>query len=611
MPRGSDGATVGFSDNPLPAPLPAPPSPAPHALTLRGRFRLIATALVLIVLVGVGQLVHVEWRRFERSEQARHAVRELRVALVAAEMVSRERGPSNGVLGDMTPGGDPVIADRLVRARARTDEAILAYQGLLKDSDLSAWHQQAASDAGELMQALRQARSRIDELAKRPGGERSSAEIRDSIQAMIDLVPRLAPAIMAFADEAQYADPELAQPVWGARLAAELREYAGQLGSMFTPALSRGQPFTASEQASIHRIKGHIEQLRHLLDLRVGDGSAAVRAAEAAMARRYFGNAARLVDEVEQAGRTHGRYGMTPAEFAVRYVPEMDAIVELRNVLLSEAEQRSIEAQAQSRQSLAWMAVLTALLLVLVLFMLRVIGQRIVLPLTQAAQALHAMRRGDPGPSLPAPGTNDEIAEVIGGIEALREHNRVRADLERERDKLIQTLREQSCTDFLTRLPNRRAFFEAAEAEMARARRHGFGVLLLLMDVDHFKRVNDTHGHTAGDMALVAVATVLQRVMRQGDLVGRLGGEEFVALLSHCSDDAGTAFAERLREAIQAEAIDVGGDQPALHLTVSIGLAGSMENGHELEVMMAQADKAMYRAKHGGRNRTEWAREAA
>ncbi len=71
------------------------------------------------------------------------------------------------------------------------------------------------------------------------------------------------------------------------------------------------------------------------------------------------------------------------------------------------------------------------------------------------------------------------------------------------------------------------------------------------------------------------------------------------------------AFAERLREAIQAEAIDVGGDQPALHLTVSIGLADSASHGHELEALVARADEAMYRAKHEGRNRTEWARRVA
>ena len=589
---------------------------SPHTLTLRGWFRLIAVGLVLIVLVGVARLVSLEWAQFEQSRRAQQAVQRLRVALVAAEMVSRERGPTNGLLGEATPGGTPELRERLARARQRTDEAFLAYRRVLDDDQPASRHQDIRREARELVQALQQARTRIDLLIQRPGAQRSAADIRDSVRAMIDLMPRLAPAATTFADEAQHADAELAPPVWGARLAAELREYAGQLGSLFTPALSRQQPFTEGETAAIDQVKGRIDQLHHLLGLRVaatdgamegGQAGGAVRVAQAAMAQRYFGNAAGLLGEVERAGRTHGRYGLTPAEFAARYVPDMDAIIELRDALLSEAEQRSIDARERSRRSLAWLAGLTSALMALVLVMLLLIRQRVVQPLMQAAEALHAMGRGDLSPPLPEPRAHDEVAAIIGGIEALRQQSRVRGDLERERDRLIETLREQSSTDFLTGLSNRRAFFEAAEAEMARARRHGFGVVLLLLDVDHFKRVNDQLGHTAGDLALVAVAGVLHQGMRQGDLAARLGGEEFVALLSHCSPEAGMAFAERLREAIQAEAIDVGGGMPALHLTVSIGLADSAHHGHDLDALVAHADQAMYRAKHGGRNRIEWA----
>src|SRR3989344_4549720 len=576
-------------------------STPPHTLTLRGWFRLIAVGLVLIVLVGVAQLVNLEWAKFEQSRRAQQAVQRLRVALVAAEMVSRERGPTNGLLGEATTGGTPELLERLTRARQRTDEAFLAYRQALGDDPQASRHQDIRREAGELVQALQQARTRIDLLIQRPGAQRSAADIRDGVQAMIGLVPRLAPAITAFAHEAQQADAELATPVWGARLAAELREYAGQLGSLFTPALSRHQPFTEGETAAIDQVKGRIDQLHHLLGLRMaatdgapewGQPGGAVRAAQAAMAQRYFGNAARLLGEVERAGRTHGRYGLTPAEFAARYVPDMDAI---------------IDAHERSRRSLAWLAGLTSALMALVLVMLLLIRQRAVQPLMQAAEALHAMGRGDLSPALPEPRAHDEVAATIGGIEALRQQSRVRGDLERERDRLIETLREQSSTDFLTGLPHRRAFFEAAEAEMARARRHGFGVVLLLLDVDHFKRVNDQLGHTAGDLALVAVAGVLHQGMRQGDLAARLGGEEFVALLSHCSPEAGMGFAERLREAIQAEAIDVGAGLPALHLTVSIGLADSAHHGHDLDALVARADQAMYRAKHGGRNRIEWA----
>lgn len=593
------------------------PSSSTHTLTLRSWFRLIAVGLVLVVLVGVARLVTLEWRQFEQSRLARQSVQKLRVTLVAAEMVSRERGPMNGVLGDLSLAGDPVLRERLQQARARTDAAFDAYQQALAEAEPGPeWatrHQSALRGLAALRVDLKQARARVDRLTGLPGDQRSGDEIRACVQAMVDLVPRLSPVMTLFADEAQQADPALAPAVWGARMATELRERAGLLGSLFTPALTRQLPFTVLEQERIDQATGRIDELRHLLVLRVASSpaSARIQEAHASMMRRYFGHAAELLREVQDAGRTDGLYGMNPAEFAARYVPEMDAIVALRDAQLVEAEQHSIAARERSRDSLAWLAGLTTLLMALVLVMLLIIRQRVVQPLMQAAEALHAMERGDLSPPLPEPRSNDEIAAVMGGIEALRRQGRVKADLERERDKLIETLREQSSTDFLTGLSNRRAFFEAAQAEMARARRHGFGLVLLLLDVDHFKRVNDQLGHTAGDLALVAVAGVLNQGMRQGDLVARLGGEEFVALLSHCSLEAGMAFAERLREAIQAEAIDVGGDQPALHLTVSIGLADSASHGHELEALVARADEAMYRAKHEGRNRTEWARRVA
>jgi diguanylate cyclase (GGDEF)-like protein len=217
------------------------------------------------------------------------------------------------------------------------------------------------------------------------------------------------------------------------------------------------------------------------------------------------------------------------------------------------------------------------------------------------------MRQGDLTHPLPHPHANDEIAAVLGGIDDLRRNSQLRQELERERDKLIASLREQSTTDFLTGLPNRRAFFESAEAEMARARRHGFGLVMLVIDVDHFKQINDTLGHSAGDQALVAVADVLRRSLRQGDFAARLGGEEFVALLSHCTPEDGLGYAERLRTAIEGQPLHLGGESVSRYLTVSIGVADSCAHGHELDLLLAQADAAMYRAKRAGRNRSQLA----
>lgn len=185
-----------------------------------------------------------------------------------------------------------------------------------------------------------------------------------------------------------------------------------------------------AEQERIDQATGRIDELRHLMVLRAASGpaSASVEQAHAGMMRRYFGRAAELLREVQDAGRTDGRYGMTPAGFAARYVPEMDAIIALRDAQLTEAEQHSIAARERSRDSLAWLGGLTTLLMALVLVMLLTIRQRVVQPLMQASAALHAMERGDLGAPLPEPRSNDEIAAVMGGIEALRRQSRVRRE---------------------------------------------------------------------------------------------------------------------------------------------------------------------------------------
>lgn len=581
----------------------------PNNLTLRGWFRLMAAALVLLVLLVEARLVWMEWQALERAMQGQQAVARLRLALVAVEMVSRERGPANGLMGAPTPSGDAALRGALDTARSRTDQALSDVQQMLTVDQDKPSYQRALRQVAAYHQALMRARWHIDRLAALPVTRRQPNEIRQRVQGMVDLIPILAPTITLLADEAQQADPSLDASVWGARLSAELREYAGQLGSLFTPALTRQQRFTGQELTDIARVRGRIDELRHLLSLRVGllEQTDRLVKVHAAMEQDYFVQAAALVQSVLSTGQDDGRFGMTPADFAAKYVPPMNSIIALRDALLDNAELRCAQLRSEARQTLASVVLIDVLVLALVLALLRLAHERFVQPLSQAADALTAMSGGNLDLPLPQPAAEDEIAEVIGGIHALRQQSAARVALERERDELIKTLREQSTTDFLTGLPNRRAFFESAQAELARAKRHGFPVALLMLDVDFFKRVNDSVGHAGGDLVLMMVAQTLRQNVRQGDLMGRLGGEEFVALLTHCEPADGFGFAERVREAIAAQAVPVGGGLPDARVTISIGMADSGTHGLSLERLLAVADGALYKAKRAGRNRTELA----
>ena len=164
-------------------------------------------------------------------------------------------------------------------------------------------------------------------------------------------------------------------------------------------------------------------------------------------------------------------------------------------------------------------------------------------------------------------------------------------------ERLQCDLKQQAMVDPLTQLFNRRAFFEAAERALKRARVGERRVVLALLDLDHFKSINDTYGHSCGDRILVQFAETLRRNLRPGDILARFGGEEFVCLLPETGLEAGVGLAERLRLAVETSPI--GRDGPSY--SVSIGVAEDSES--DLDALVHKADTALYQAKHSGRNR--------
>ena len=363
-------------------------------------------------------------------------------------------------------------------------------------------------------------------------------------------------------------------------------------------------------EVSGQTVKAQLHDLLHVR-MSLGEQSPGVLQAHARMDNDYFRDAREFLQQVLRAGQGAGGFSVDAAGFAARYVPWMDPILGLRDVQLAEAESLSAEAQAHSLRTMMVVGSLTALGLMLLLFMLYSALHRFVGPMSQVAQALHALGRGDLKHPLPAPGSSQELAQIVAGIQSLRQATQARDALEKERDQLIESLRAQSSTDFLTGLPNRRSFFEVAEAELARARRHEFNVVVMLIDVDHFKRVNDSAGHAGGDRALVAIGQTLRNGMRQGDVVARLGGEEFVALLSYCEPEDAQRFADRLRDTVGQQWVEVGDTVPPVQLTISVGLADSRTHGLDLNRLLARADDALYSAKAAGRNATRVAQARA
>ena len=177
--------------------------------------------------------------------------------------------------------------------------------------------------------------------------------------------------------------------------------------------------------------------------------------------------------------------------------------------------------------------------------------------------------------------------------------------------QLLAEVQHMATTDWLTSLYNRRHFFRLGEDEIERARRYVHPISVIMIDIDHFKSINDTHGHSVGDQVLCAIAKRMTNGLRKSDIAGRYGGEEFAMVLPETDVGAATTIvAERMRESVCGRPVDTA--EGPLMVTVSIGVAGVDQGKENLLDALTRADQGLYAAKRSGRNRVvAWSAELA
>ncbi len=213
----------------------------------------------------------------------------------------------------------------------------------------------------------------------------------------------------------------------------------------------------------------------------------------------------------------------------------------------------------------------------------------------EGGDVVEALRLGAQDYLCKPPQTSELLARVGAAVEV----SGLRAELRRRTEELDRASR----TDHLTGLHNRRHLDEQYQQLLSAARRHGVPLTVLIVDVDHFKRVNDTHGHPAGDAVLQEVASRIAASVRTEDVVGRWGGEEFLVLAPHSDLPGGAALAERLRAGVGAAPVVTAGT--SLSVTVSVGGAttGGSRSGGRDDDLLRTADANLYAAKAAGRDR--------
>jgi diguanylate cyclase (GGDEF)-like protein len=205
-----------------------------------------------------------------------------------------------------------------------------------------------------------------------------------------------------------------------------------------------------------------------------------------------------------------------------------------------------------------------------------------------------------------AAGANDYLTKPFhtGELLARIDVGRRIVELHREIQEKNRLLEQMSLTDSLTGLPNRRALEMWAKRQLSAAARHKFPLWIIMADLDHFKRVNDTYGHDAGDRVLKGFAEILKTETRRSDICGRLGGEEFLIMLAHIEQDNVAVALERIRMRLELKKFTLAGC--VISVTASFGVSKfSGSESLDFDVLAMSADSALYRAKKNGRNRIE------
>jgi diguanylate cyclase (GGDEF)-like protein len=581
-----------------------PDSPRDFSSALISRHLKIGAAVsggLLLVFTAI--ILWSQWNAYVAASNAFAEFQTFRATLTAMEMVSAERGPTNVALGEEPPI-PPAHVEALRAAREQSDLALDRLAGRLSPVTCPRCAPELAA-LNHLRADLASARKEADHLIYLPLAQSTGPELNAAVDQMIAVVPQFTQILDATQARTVAGDAGGVSFLDMARFTAMLRENAGLLGSRLIPALAARRVLSLAEQLQVENAYGHVEQLWLSIEALAASNPSLRGSALNGLREQYFGHALPYVQSVRLWTPGAAQSLPTTAQFTAQYSPLMRPIVDFRDEMLHRAGEELIENRARARSRLFLAALLGALLIGVQALLVWFFRRNVIVPFVEATRAIVAIAADILPATIQSRTYRGEVQSLFNAVHVLKAHSRERIRLEHERVALIGELTTQAETDALTGLLNRRAFESRARVFCSLPANDKPFLALIMFDIDHFKRINDTWGHPTGDIALRTVGKLCRANWRKDDIVARVGGEEFAVLIETHNPEESLRAVQRFRESIAATTLESTSGQP-FSFTVSFGIAFTRHGQcPEIAALIARADAQLYKAKEGGRNRVE------
>ncbi|SED59059.1 diguanylate cyclase (GGDEF) domain-containing protein [Rhizobiales bacterium GAS191] len=563
----------------------------------------IISIFVMVCTAAIGaKLLLDSYREYKRDAASLGHIEDYREVLRAANLLAAEHGPSDSLLGEEA-SGDAEDVKRLSDARGRSDAALdrvaSLFSGRPQDGD-----RLIVLSLTDIRQTLMASRATLDALIHLPLARRSEAALRNAIESMFGVVFDLQPVIDQIGTRVVTNDPRLAGVVMMARLLGDLREYGGRIASEFTPSISNRKILSIESRVNISRVHGRIDELRFLIDHQAGLYLDDPRIQEAKLAffGEFFIEGFAQIERLLEEGRSGSNYSMTTRQLADFIAPKLVPLEMFRETFLDIGVERVREARDAAWDWMLLSCAVMATILTALVIGIWLADRHIFRPLMATRREIIDLAGGDVStPERRAVGSV-ELRVLFEALDILRASQNRRDMLEKEREVLSAKLKQQAETDALTGLLNRRALDRIGQGVVENWPAPCFEVGLILFDIDHFKAVNDLHGHVAGDRALQEIATRTRDSLRATDVVARYGGEEFAILLPNRDLNTVGLLAEKVRRSIAGAKIEIAPGKE-IDVAASFGVAVGRRGDTGWEPLLKAADAALYEAKRLGRNR--------